>query len=418
MTEPVAHATRAHASLGASAAHRWMVCPGSVRLSKTVPTPPTSAFAAEGTAAHELADRVLTARLVEGAPGVHPLDFCGEELEGYIVTEDMALATAAYTDYCTAQAAAASGPVWIEKRFDLAALTPPAPMYGTGDCAIYDGAAETLEIIDLKFGRGVVVEAVGNKQLRYYALGALLAIEQEYRDRGETPPPVREIVMTIVQPRADHPDGRVRSDRIAYHDLVEWASDLLAAAEATMHSHAPLVPGSHCRFCPAAGVCTAQYRAAQAIAQTEFGVVPLAAPPAPETMDEVEFLRVLEQLPLLEQWIKAMYGAAEARLRREGELPGWKYVQKRATRKWGDPERVIATLAEQGFNDEEIYTPRVLKSVAQIEKLVGKTVMAEALAEVVTKESSGVVMVRASDARPAVTLSPGDDFAAIPAGED
>jgi hypothetical protein len=47
-----------HAKLSPSGAHRWMACPGSVTLEADFPDT-SSAYAREGTAAHELAAMVL-----------------------------------------------------------------------------------------------------------------------------------------------------------------------------------------------------------------------------------------------------------------------------------------------------------------------------------------------------------------------
>ena len=48
-----------HARCSASAAHRWINCPGSVALSDQCPDPGSSSYADEGTVAHELAELKL-----------------------------------------------------------------------------------------------------------------------------------------------------------------------------------------------------------------------------------------------------------------------------------------------------------------------------------------------------------------------
>ena len=71
-----------HSMLGASKAHRWMRCPASVQLEATIPDE-ESFYAAEGTAAHALAEECLRSQ----KPPEH---FIGVEFEGFVVDEVMA----------------------------------------------------------------------------------------------------------------------------------------------------------------------------------------------------------------------------------------------------------------------------------------------------------------------------------------
>lgn len=388
-------AEKQHAELGASVASRWMACPGSIRLSRTVPVPPTTEYAQEGTAAHALAELALR-------KGVDPDMWLGLTVEGVEVTDDMVDYVRVYVDHCRAfMLPARQHDYWIEHRFNLGALNPPGPMFGTSDFVAYDPAAHILSVVDLKYGQGVVVEAKGNKQLRYYALGSALML---------TGRPIDTVCMTIVQPRVQHPDGVIRSDIITYDELIGFAGDLMEAARATQAPDAPLVPGPHCRFCPASGICPAQREAAQAIARIEFDDMPLAVPPAPETLPDEVFHDMLSKLHILDDWMKAMRGHAQARLERGIPVPGFKLVEKRATRRWADENETRQWLEAEGYRAEEIEK-RELKSPAQIEKLVGKKNLPS---ELVTKQSSGYTMVPDSDKRPAVMVTAGHEFTALP----
>lgn len=209
-----------------------------MQLCRDVAEAPASAYMEEGTAAHALGELCLR-------KDVSPETYVGTTLEGVEVTEEMAEAVAVYTHYCGADDKWVEGTVWIEHRFNLADLKPPAPMYGTADFVAYDPATRELEVVDLKFGRGVVVEVAGNPQLRYYALGAALSLKGRY--------PIEYVKSTVVQPRAGHPDGPVRSEVIPILELLDWSADLFAAARATLAPNAPLVAGRQCRFCPASG---------------------------------------------------------------------------------------------------------------------------------------------------------------------
>jgi hypothetical protein len=314
-----------------------------------------------------------------------------------------------YVAHCRALMARCIGDWWVERQFDLAKLQPPAPMYGTSDFVAYEAKARVLHVVDLKYGAGVPVEVNGNPQLRYYALGALLSLDS-------TLYPVDHVEITIVQPRAHHSDGAVRSERIDVVSLIEFGAELIAAANIALSPDAPLVPGAkQCRFCPAAGVCPAQRDHAQSLAQIEFAVEP-NLPPAPETMPIEMVVEMLPQLDVLEDWIRAMRAHVSARLEAGIDVPGYKLVMKRAMRRWIDEAGVVQMLTSLGYEPDEMYE-RSLKSPAQIEKLLGKRDFADHLAFLTEKKSSGTKMVPASDPAPAVVITRGEEFALISEGE-
>ena len=160
----VQHTGRAHAILSASSSHRWLNCTPAPRLEAQYPDSESDA-AAEGTAAHELAEHKL--RLLNGDEStlVGDSDWINEEMDSY--TDD-------YVDNVMAELARAqeSSPaafLAIEQRLDFSHIVPDG--FGTGDALIVgDG---TMTVIDLKYGKGVEVSAEGNPQMRLYALGAL-----------------------------------------------------------------------------------------------------------------------------------------------------------------------------------------------------------------------------------------------------
>lgn len=387
---------KAHAELGASSAHRWMACPGSVRLCRDAPNV-TSRWAAEGTVAHALAETCLR-------EGKAPTEFLGQAFLPAMhpdieVTEEMADAVQAYCDLIHDQMKDNPDGSWIEKRFSLNALNPPAPMFGTSDAVLYFASKRRLKVDDLKYGAGVPVEAEGNPQLMMYGLGALLEIEQELNL------PIDEIELTIVQPRAPHPGGIARSHVISYDDLVAFGIELLAAAERTMAPDAPLVPGEHCRFCNAAGTCPALFARAQEAAQADFSAAPVALT-KPETMTPERLGQLLAMSDDIETWIEAVRKTAYAILSTGHAVPGFKLVWKRATRRWTDEAAVVTFAEGHGIDLTEMHTTK-LKTPAQLEKLLPKGVkLPDSL---VTQQSSGTTMAPESDKRPAVSAA--DDFA-------
>ena len=258
-------------------------------------------------------------------------------------------------------------------------------------------------MFDLKYGAGVVVEAMGNPQARYYGLGACMALA----DR-----PVSEVEIVIVQPRAPHPAGPIRRETISAFELVEWSADLLEAAERTLDPNAPLVPGAWCRFCPAAGICPALREQALATAQVEFAAAPLPSPPTPASLPAEEVGRLLVAAELAELWIRALRAHAHAELEAGRIIPGWRLVPKRPTRRWRDEEQTVVELQALGLPADELIA-RKLKSPAQVEKLVGSSRKRE-IADLVVAESDGTTLARQTDHSPSLLSGVAVEFAALP----
>lgn len=387
-----------HSELGASVASRWMACPGSVRMSRGMPNFETDHSRA-GTAAHAVAELCLR-------KSVDPDVFEETTIEGVEVDANMVAAVRVYVDYCRTLMQEPGAQWWIEKQFSLASLNPPAPMFGTGDFPIYKPALREIEIVDYKNGSGVVVQVKGNKQTRYYALGTVLELGPGFD--------IETVKMTIVQPNAAHPDGVIRSETITYGELLEFAGELLEAARATLKPDAPLVPGNHCRFCPASAVCPAQREQAQVLAQVAFADMPLAVPPAPETMPPEVISDILTKLHVLEDWAASIRAHAQRELEAGKTVPGFKLVEgRKGNRQWGDESATAKWLEERGYGEDETHV-RELKSPAQIEKLVGKKSLPN---ELTTRKDGRPVMAPTHDPRPVLTLHAGDAFVALPSGE-
>ena len=365
-----------HSPIGASSMYRWSACPGSVRLSEGIPNR-TSVYAEEGTLAHELAAAILLRS--EWPKGV-----TAEMLEHVQVYVDAVNATASEC-----------GPIYsrmIEHRFDLSAIYPG--LFGTADAVIYNPREKKLTVIDLKYGVGIPVEVERNSQLMYYAIGALLS----------TGHPASLVEMVIVQPRCFHADGPVRKWAIPAIELLDFAADLKEAAEKTKDPNAPLVPGDHCHFCPAKGICPKLQETALEAAQNEFSN---ALP-----YDPGKLAHYLTILPAIEAWTKGVREFAYREALHGRCPPGFKLVQKRAMRRWKDEQFTHETLKALGWKPEQIED-RKLKSPAQLEKLVGK----DHVANLVVSESSGLTLAPEDDKRPAAKVDAAAEFTVISNGD-
>jgi len=355
-----------------------MACPGSVRLASHLPEPPTSKYAEEGTRAHAVAEEVLTT-------GRWPDD----------VPEDMQAAVGVYVDYL-ARALAACGAQTFETRLDLSVIHPG--MFGTADAVLLNG--DLLTVVDYKHGAGVYVPVEDNPQILYYLLGAYYNLPPEER-RGVT-----RCLAVIVQPRYPHSDGPIHEWEVSLSELLDFELKLHRAAKRTQSPDAPLVTGDHCRWCPAGGQCPEQRRIADETAKAGFltnGV-----------LDGEDLAVALGQCAVVETWAKQVREVAYELANGGAVIPGYKLVEKRATRQWADPETAAHDLQARGVDPDAVFQPAKVKTPAQIEKTVPKSAW-PTIADLVVTTSSGTTLVPESDRRKAVlTLRAEDVFPALP----
>jgi len=353
-----------HATLSASSAHRWMECTAAPSLEATIPAgTAVSEAALEGTEAHSMAEAKLRAAL-EGHPAPETTD--NTEMEG---------CTDAYVEFVLDAAKALSpAEVAIEQMVDFGHLVPGG--FGTADCIVI--SEDTLHIIDLKYGKGIKVEAEGNPQLRLYALGALAEFGVLYD--------VKHVKMSIFQPRLSH----YSTAEMERADLETWAAtEVVPAARAADSGDGEFKPGEHCRWCRAKAICRARAEGNLALAQLEFKKAPELAPG--------EIAEILEKGKDLAAWVKDLEEWAASQLKAGEAVPGLKLVAGRGRRTFSDPEAAATTATLAGFDAFE-QKPR---SLSALEKAMGKKKFAEILGCFVTKTTGEPQLVAASDPRQA-----------------
>ena len=351
-----------HSRLSPSAAHRWMNCPGSVALQSRAPHPPTSKFAALGSAAHKLAEKAL---LKNCAPD-HLDVFEGNRIYGsFVVDDNMISAVAVYLDEVyrlrNKHPDAAN-------RIECKLKLPGTEIFGTADFVLHSGS--DLYIVDYKHGENVVVEVGDNPQLLIYALMA-------WRELGG----IHDSIYTVVvQPRAEHKDGPVRRHWYSADQIKDFEIRLNTAIDLIKTSPDLCIPGDWCGWCPGAGICP---EATKEIDDLIF---------EPIVDDLARCLHILES----EKLIKAALKAAREFVLSAGidgkETPGMKVVQSWGNRTWKLPESEIeSALIRLGARDSEIWQRRLI-SPAAAQKMVGKA----AVDEYVTREDKGPALVSAS----------------------
>ena len=404
-----------HARLGASSSKRWMNCPGSVQLSEGMPDN-TSIYALEGTAAHELGERVIASQLK--LQGGTPFDYVGEtiEVEGdddeitlILVTEEMATAVEvlvkhAWDRFEELLELDPDAEIFLERTFDLSPLNPPEPMFGTADITIWCPNLNHLEVIDYKHGQGVVVEVEENSQVMMYGLGATVA-------QGTVPATIR---VTIVQPRVDHPDGPVRSYDFDRERLISFKHELFEAAERTHDPEAPLAVGDWCKFCRSKAVCPAQKDHAVALATVEFDVIPeedLAEQlPNPGLLTDMEVANIVARAGIVMDWLREVESHALTTMQQGGTIPGYKLVEGRTNRRWINDEVAEKYLQRQGLKKDERNTLKVISPAQAEKKMKARGKNPARLERLWEKPQGQAKLAPVSDKRPELQPSADADF--------
>ena len=377
------HAEREHEIWSASSTAANWTCSGRIAMATLVGEEKESEHAARGTAAHTVAERCLR-------KNVEADTFIGQTIKTkqHEIEIDQELADSAQThvDYVRSLSKAPTAHTFIEQKFSLAKLDPPFGAGGTCDAIIVH--ADSMEVVDLKNGMGVV-DVNENKQLRTYALCALLNAPSAN---------VKTITSTVVQPRAPHKDGRIRSETYHVADLIDWTVDLLARMRLSKQALTEFeaLDGSRiafdawaekwlttgaCTFCPAEGICPKRRKEALSImgdtAKRWFEEPttddPLIVGNAPDIASPEELAHWLDGLEALENWIKAVRGYAHGAAERGVDIPNWMIVDKIGNRAWmeKDEAKLAAALkATLKLTDDQVYE-RSVRSVAQIEKVLG-----------------------------------------------
>ncbi|ABS41972.1 DUF2800 domain-containing protein [Clostridium botulinum] len=376
-----------HAILSASGASRWLACPPSARLEQDFPNK-SSEFAKEGTLAHELGELGLKKNLELISTRKYNSEFKKIEVDK-LFTKDMPDYVEVYVDTCMEKVAEAKAKTpdalfKIEQRLDFSEWVPDG--FGTGDFVII--ADGTMEICDLKYGKGVPVSAVNNKQMRLYALGAIAEFSFLYD--------IENIKMTIIQPRLDS----ISTDEMKVEELLKWAEEeLKPIAKLAYEGKGEFCAGDHCKFCRAKAVCKARADKNMELAKYDFQ--------EPITLDNNDVAFILGKADELINWAKDVQEYALEQALQGEEFDGFKVVEGRSNRKWTDEEKIGKILLGQGFLEDIIYTKK-LTGITNMEKAIGKKEVTKLLGDYIIKPQGKPTLATITDKRPVYNSAEAD----------
>ena len=364
----------AHAVLSASGSKRWLSCPPSARLEREFPDKAGEA-AQEGTLAHALAEARIRHWLGEISENGLTLRIDSIRHDA-LYSPEMGEYVQEYVDLCVEKINAAQGVALVEERLDFSRWVRNG--FGTGDMVIIgDGV---LEIVDLKYGKGVPVSAEGNTQMQLYALGAIEQYGYIYD--------FTHVRMSIFQPR----NGGLSTQLMSVDDLLAWGESIKPIAELAYEGKGDFKAGDHCRFCRAAAQCKALSEYNMEIAKLEFRDADLL------TDDEVS--SVLERVDGLVRYAEKIKTFALAEALKGHKWPGFKIVAGRSNRRITDVVKAVKLLRKAGYADDVIYKPLELQTITDLEKTITKKKFGELLGSVVEKPPGKPALVPEDDKRP------------------
>ena len=375
-----------HATLSPSSAKRFLSCPPSARLNAKLLArfgEQSSPFAEEGTKAHALSELKLRHETGEYN------DFRFKTLKEALgdIPNDMEMYTDRYVDevlerYYAAKRLCPDAQLLVEQKLSMDKWVPEC--FGTSDAVIVSD--QILIVIDLKYGKGVPVMAEENPQARLYALGALNEYGALYG--------FSQVRTVIVQPRLES----TTEETIGKDDLLAWGEEIKPVAEQAWRGEGEFHTGDHCRFCAARAICAA--RAAEAMDIFKHGF------DEPRVIPDSDIPGILKVLDTTEAWIRDIRAYALAQAKQGISYYGYKLVRgKRPGRKWKDEEEVENVLARAGY-DRDQYEETKLRSVANLEKILGKQAFDALLGKMVSQGEGALELVPDDDKRP--EFSPAD----------
>lgn len=430
-----------HALLSPSSAYTWIECAASTAAQIGQPDE-SSEYADEGTAAHELAKWCLehcddaeqyigtvipvgtvTRRDEDGVVHIEPR-------RTFEVDEEMAAYVQLYVDGVrerveALELAGAEVTLLVEQRLSIEHITGEAGAKGTSDCVIIavwpDGRAE-IEVRDLKYGRGVAVQAERNYQAMIYADAA----HEEHSALFD----FERINIVIHQPRVNEKPSEWE---ISPADLAAWINGTArpAAERALLYVDsvelAPLSPSDfnpgekQCKFCKAKAVCPALAAHVEQTIGEDFDTVAdalargtdagAADPKHVELLDNERLGLIYMSLDLIDSWMKAVRGRIEHELLQARAVPGVKLVAgRRGARQWNEPEAAEALLKSMRLKQDQMYNFKLI-SPTQADKLLSKESprrwkKVEAL---IVQRDGRPSVAPDSDPRPALEIQPPED---------
>jgi hypothetical protein len=380
-----------HSPVGPSSGDRWIHCPGSVPATKDLPDS-SSDFAAEGTFAHYISELCRN-------EDKEPKEYLGVVSEDgkFEVNQEMVDGLDNFLAYCDQF----DGDTFVELRVNYDEWVQDG--FGTGDHIAVDDKGTAL-IMDLKYGKGIQINAKGNTQLKLYALG----FWQDYSHLYD----IENFVLAISQPRLGHRDQW----DISTEKLLRWAEDVVVPAGIRVEEAQKAfdsdneIPdeyfkaGGWCQWCRIRGTC--KTRAALVRETVMIDVEDIDDVKPLHELDDDELGVSFGMLAMIRKWCTDIEEAVSTAVSKGAKIKSGEdedgndefyfFTEGRSNREWRDPKAAEKRLRGARLKVDEMFTKKLI-GPAPAERLLGKA--HKIIKEEVIKPQGKPVLVAGSDPR-------------------
>lgn len=374
------HSGRSHAVLSASGAHRWLNCTPSARIEENEPDV-ESPYTLEGTNAHEIAEVEILNVIGEISGAEYAKRISKLKKSEHYKPENanpiMSYVSFVVEKYLEAKTKYPEAELRLEEKYDLTEYIPEG--FCTGDATVI--TSDYIEIIDLKFGQGVTVNAKYNPQLNIYGIGALLAYGWMYD--------VKEVRRTIFQPRLKH----ISSVTSTPDELITWIQRKTETIKKAYAGEGVKEAGDWCKFCKNKSKCDTLASYNLQLAKHEFK--------PPHQLSDESLIEVFERKDALVEWAEAVHKYVLEQALKGKKFSGYKLVSGRGRRKYTNEEDIKDKLNELGFAEDQYIEPK-LKALTKLEAVLGEVEFKEILGDYVQVQEGKPALVPVSDSRPAM----------------
>jgi hypothetical protein len=315
-----------HSLIAPSSAARRIQCPASTTAEAAYPQIEDSPESADGTAAHWAAAQMLSGQLVDVGQ-VAP--------NGVFLTHEMVeAADLIYDDVSKELKPHGLVPHQgcVENPVTISRVHPQS--WGTPDYYVWLPGFHLL-LYDFKFGHRVV-EVFENPQLIEYVAGVL----DEVTSRGVSDMAIK-VTVKIVQPRAHHRDGPVRSWSFVASDIRGLINRASNSAHTALGPSPVAHVGPECRDCRARHACTVLQRATMAACDVAGAAQPFDMPPVAMAL---EYRTLKHYLALMEARTAGLEEQLLAVAKRGAPVPGFRVEHGDGRQRWTIPDEAVISI--------------------------------------------------------------------------